>query len=443
MSVFSPILFRSTDAGAPVLSGTVGALLGVLSSCLICNSLLTAVGGASFVDNTAEARTQGGTGFALFQGPTVDDDEAYIGMTAKFGRAKLVFGTPGVQNAAVTLAWEYWNGSAWAALSSVVDGTSELTADGTVTWTVPGNWATTAVNGVTQFWARVRFTAGSWTTNPLVATLSVTGWSLPFAVVANQAAYQQGGGNQFYLNVNDNGTGSANAARIRGYEAMTALATGTGLFPTAAQFANGLFVAKSDAADASARAWVVLADDRTVYIFAFAAFSRWYAVMIGDVFSAVAGDGFRTMLIAKTTEDPNDDSSEHLGRLAGASLAVTAGHYIARAYTGIGSSTQLGKHGDASKSAASASMLGNMTYPNGPDGGLYLSPLWLTEGGVYVRGRLRGLWHFLHPLAALADGDTFSGAGALSGRAFLFFKPGTPNGLGTFVVETSDTWETN
>lgn len=442
MSTFPPILFKSSDAGAPVLSGTVGALLEVLSSCLICRSMFTAVSGASFVDNTPEARSQGGTGFDLFQGPTVNVDEAYIGMGAKFGRAKFVFDTPGIQNAAVTLAWEYWDGSAWAALSSVVDGTVELTADGTVTWAIPGDWVPVAVNSVTQFWVRVRFTAGSWTTNPLVATLSVTGWSLAFGPTVNVADYQQGGGNQFYLDVNDNGTGSASFARLRGYEAMTALATGTGAFPTAAQFANGLFAFKSVTVNATARPWYLVADDRTVYFVCFnGSVGRCWGFMFGDIFSAVVGDGFRSMLIGQTIEEENT-TVEQLGRQV-ASLGNVPGHYIARAYTGIGSSLQVGKAGDGSKSSQSADLVGSMTYPNGPDGGLYLSPLWVNEGGVYVRGRLRGFWHFLHPIASLTDGDTFSGAGALSGRAFLFLKPTAPNGNGAFVLETSDTWETN
>ena len=44
------------------------------------------------------------------------NDEAYFGMPAKFDRLTFGFGTPGVQNATITLAWEYWNGSAWTAL---------------------------------------------------------------------------------------------------------------------------------------------------------------------------------------------------------------------------------------------------------------------------------------------------------------------------------------
>jgi hypothetical protein len=46
-----------------------------------------------------------------------------------------------------TLAFEYWDGSAWTALSSVVDGTTELTLLGfrSISWAVPGDWAVTTL----------------------------------------------------------------------------------------------------------------------------------------------------------------------------------------------------------------------------------------------------------------------------------------------------------
>lgn len=460
MSTFPPILFKSTDSGAPAMEGTVGALLNVLNACLICNSLFTAVSGASFVDNSVEARLQGGTAVALFQGPTVDVDEAYIGMTSRFGRAKFVFGTPGVQNAAVTLAWEYWNGSAWTALSGLVDGTSELTADGTVTWTIPGNWAAVAVNSVTQFWIRVRFTAGSWTANPLVATLSVTGWTQAFTG-ANLADYQQGGGNQMYMSIDDNGPGAGGAkeARIRGYEAMSALATGTGAFPTAVQKTTGLFIRKSVSADGTDRPWYVLADDRTVYVFVATgdgAAGRYFGFMFGDMFSLVANDSYRTILIARTAENSGSaaQGTENLLYLACPIVGATGlifpstvldGHYMARAYTGVGAAVQVNKHGDIFKAQSGTIGGGGLiTLPNPPDGGFYLSPLWVGAENAQpiLRGRMRGMYQFLHPITALTDGDVFSGAGALAGKSFIVIKF-TADAGGLYVMETSDTWETN
>jgi hypothetical protein len=127
MSVVAPKFFASTDSGNPTLSGTSGTFIEVLSSCLILRKMFTAVSGGSFVDNTTEARLEGGTPFVLFQGPTASNDEAYFGLTRPFESVKFTFAAVGVQNAAVTLVWEYWNGSAWTALTVTSDTTSELT----------------------------------------------------------------------------------------------------------------------------------------------------------------------------------------------------------------------------------------------------------------------------------------------------------------------------
>jgi len=40
----------------------------------------------------------------------------------------------------VVLAYEYYNGTAWTALPGLVDGTSNLSTSGTISWTVPDDW---------------------------------------------------------------------------------------------------------------------------------------------------------------------------------------------------------------------------------------------------------------------------------------------------------------
>lgn len=75
----------------------------------------------------------------------------------------------------ITLNWEYWNGSTWAALS-VHDETSgfTLTGYGLVSWHVPSDWATTAVNGVTGYWVRVNCSAKTGTlTSPAQETIDI------------------------------------------------------------------------------------------------------------------------------------------------------------------------------------------------------------------------------------------------------------------------------
>lgn len=60
----------------------------------------------------------------------------------------------------ITIVWEYWNGSSWAALT-VQDSSNgfRILGGGSVHWVIPAIWATTAVNGITGYWVRARISA--------------------------------------------------------------------------------------------------------------------------------------------------------------------------------------------------------------------------------------------------------------------------------------------
>lgn len=60
----------------------------------------------------------------------------------------------------ITIVWEYWNGSTWAALT-VQDNTSQFHISGakSVHWVPPALWGLTAVNSITGYWVRARITA--------------------------------------------------------------------------------------------------------------------------------------------------------------------------------------------------------------------------------------------------------------------------------------------
>jgi len=72
-------------------------------------------------------------------------------------------------------------------------------------------------------------------------------------------------------------------------------------------------------------------------------------------------------------------------------------------------------------------------------------PIWITDPSTApatsLRGRLRGIWSAVHPVASFSDGDTVSGTDDLSGKTFLAMKSvayANP-GDGVCFVETSDT----
>jgi hypothetical protein len=175
--------------------------------------------------------------------------------------------------------------------------------------------------------------------------------------------------------------------------------------------------------------------------------------MVGEIYSLKpTADNYNGMLICRTVEQVAATpfavfSDENLPKLQalGTATAVATGHGMPRIYTELQIRPVLGvgKHGHPGHAAT---LLGLLQYPNPVDGGLHLYPVHVHEmvGTVTVlRGRLRGFWHFLHPLGSnVNDGDTWAGTGPLAGKSFMAIKP-TPANDGVFVMETSDTWETN
>jgi hypothetical protein len=257
-----------------------------------------------------------------------------------------------------------------------------------------------------------------------------------------------GTGTQFYLHVNDNAAATAKEARVWGSETASAVLTGTALFPTVAQLATGLFARKSNTADATTRTWIAAADGQTLHFFALTADAA--GLYMGWSFGDIAKQGVDTyncQAIGRDTENSATTGTtvERLPLLATAMNTAVAGHYLARAYTGVLGAVNNGVHADYVKAGAASTMglagTAGVQYLNGIDGGLYLSPVWIHESGTQtVRGRMRGLWMFCHNATAVADGDTFSGTGSLAGRTFLVIKSSGASGL--YILETSDTWDT-
>jgi hypothetical protein len=281
------------------------------------------------------------------------------------------------------------------------------------------------------------------------------GWQEPFASVANVAGFKFPAGQlKAYFNVNDAAPRAAPFAngsecRIKPSEAASALSTQTGLFPTAAQAANGLIIRKSK--DASVSPWIAYADDRTLLMFIQSGDYgvAWHGFYIGEYYSLKpTADAYNGVAIGRITEQiaatPTPLPSQEVLHTFSAGGAVTAGHFIARSFTELAQSAVIvGKHGAGEHSAAD--MVGIMEWPNPVDGGTHLDNIRLHElitPTFTKRGRLRGLWHLLHPAQAFNHLDTFAGTGALAGKTFRVIKP-TPNFLGVFVVESSPTVDTN
>lgn len=273
---------------------------------------------------------------------------------------------------------------------------------------------------------------------------------------ASMGCWKQPTGSGFVLVVNDNRPNATSLGRecwATGWEVLVDLSSsvsnsvgsGSGQFPTTTQLltTGHTVIRKSASSDSSSlRQWIVAADSSSFYSFIATGDTAgmYYGFGFGDIYSFKTGsnDNYRCIIMGRNTENSATAATDGFD-LFSAFATATVGNFMARTFTGIGTSSVAGKHGDGVK-GSTTSYLGNIPFPNATDNTLYLSPVWVVENST-IRGQLRGLYQPLHPVAQFNDGQTFTGALDYSGKSFLIIKT-TPNS-GIYVLETSDTLLTN
>lgn len=266
---------------------------------------------------------------------------------------------------------------------------------------------------------------------------AAAGWTKPYSGT-NTAVYLPSAGH--YLDVNDAGAGAATTqeATVRGYESMTAVATGTNPFPTTAQSASpGLYIRKSATATSTARGWVLIADAYTFHLFVLTGdtASMYFTFTFGRFYSFKSGDTYRSMIYARSA---TGTGTSGIGSgLGNSNIAAQAGLYLPRTYAGTGTSVQGGLLG-----LGTTLLTAPFNGPNSPDGLVYLSRLILSEAtaAAGLRGYLRGVYQ-IATATNMSDGDTFSGSGDFAGRSFLVIK-NTTSTTAYLALETS-TWDSS
>lgn len=121
--------------------------------------------GGTITDQSAQARDSTQNDMTLLPATAAVGDAYYFGgQGSPFSRIAVVISTAGVGD--WVLVWEYWDGSAWTALASLADGTGGLTVTGEsfIDYDEPSDWATTAVDSITDYWIRLRVTSVTTTT---------------------------------------------------------------------------------------------------------------------------------------------------------------------------------------------------------------------------------------------------------------------------------------
>jgi hypothetical protein len=156
------------------LGGTLGNITGANSDGVLLGQMTATACSAGFLKTHAQALLcivdKGGTytdetttmanatadDVEVFTGTPAVDDAIYYGNAAyKFGRVDVNLTSAGVGTWTVEL--QYFNGSSWAACTTVVDGTTAYTSSTgfkSITFDIPSDWVATMVDNVYGYWVR-------------------------------------------------------------------------------------------------------------------------------------------------------------------------------------------------------------------------------------------------------------------------------------------------
>lgn len=231
---------------------------------------------------------------------------------------------------------------------------------------------------------------------------AAAGWTKAFSGT-NKAVYQSSdvAGTQLYLRVDDT---YGSYARVRGYETMSDVDTGTGLFPTDAQLSGGGYVLKSSSGTVD---WTLFADSRAFY-FHPNYFTWQSAAFFGDIASYISPDAFCCGLLA---HDSNSVATMQLN------LVNSAKGFLARSYLQTGESITQYRytHGKNTTFIGDAS---GVAYPIAGIGFLGW-PIEVWDSTSQPRGQLPGVWSPVHDDVNLPQGTVISDVPQLSGRDLI------------------------
>ncbi len=243
------------------------------------------------------------------------------------------------------------------------------------------------------------------------------GWTKAFTG-PNKRAYRNSAvsGTGFYLQVEDPGAvGTAGYAFVRGFSALTAFDTGLNPTPTVASRANGVVVAKSSTLDGSSRRWLILADERIVYIFInpWPTANYFHPYFFGDFISYKAGDTNNWCIGngGLTSFASNLDFDQYIfttlntyGSVDSNRPALYLPSTVASPAAAVGAYL-VGGYRNGSWTAWGGTSTYATPYPDPVSQGLLFAEVQIFESGLRPRGQLPGIIAPLHdrPFPALVS----------------------------------------
>ena len=254
----------------------------------------------------------------------------------------------------------------------------------------------------------------------------VGNWEKTFSGT-NKAAYRSTDikASGFFLRVDDTGTVSA---RVRGFEVMTDVDTGTGPFPTDTQISGGGHWIKSTAANTTAVRYDIFADSRALFV------ALAPGVVTNPSFTGAPARGFGDMIPLRAAGDVysvalacNAGTTTGSGVFSNGAFdfaaSVNDAIFVPRAIAGLGSAqvtASVPYVGNNSSRSGGDATLG--AFPSVVDGELKYSKRYIHSGdGSTPRAEVPGLLHVPQSgvSSLVSPRDTFQGTGALTNRTLV------------------------
>lgn len=301
-------------------------------------------------------------------------------------------------------------------------------------------------------------------TGTITAKRAPGGFSKVFAGT-NKAVYRSNdiSSRRHFFRVVDAGatSGGPREAQIWGYEEMTDVDSGSGMFPTSGQHQYGYFWQKSDTADSTGRHWVLVTDGKTFYHFAYimsqvnttyaynsltSVGTNMSAVGFGDLISFREGDAHASFITGHST--PNQFSSTqycglfHQSETIDAPASVSTSQpciILARDFTGVegGKIARLFATGLSSTIGQTV----YLAYPHLIDNGFYMAPTIVVQGAPsLIRGRVPGFYEPMHSVC-LPNTTIIENVQGYVGRKFMMLYGKHGSGSAACLIDITGPWD--
>lgn len=366
-------LFRSTDAGAPSVSSANGTIIGIINACLVDGYGTVTVNPLVVSGNVATGTVSAGHGFAMR------------------GSTGPVITIAGATPSALNGEWRIASVPNSTTFTFATSGISDQTATGTIT-----------------------------------AKRAPAGWIKPYSGT-NKAVYQsQGiGASGCLVRAEDS---YADYCRLRAYESMTDIDSGTDPFPTVAQVSD----ANRPSIHMATASWLVAADAYSFIIVSYNG-TTFGLAGFGDFVPSIPSDAHNCFLMGT-----HPATSPFMAHTLGG--APSLNRWAKRAADGTTKSAQCSLLGGPMPSQQTYVGLGTgYTYPAPGVGGLLVAPLLINDG--MIRGTVPGVFHPMHNNPG-SDGDIVAcviGGVSRDLRLTQQSYTSTPNG-GRIAIDITGPW---